>query len=115
MTGHHIRPWTEPRIGATLDHVHHRATITPTLTAVRYHSDAVTYEDLAAAMHAYDDVSERQGLGMGASLVSAVMHCLPRIRTLGDPASVASAVTQVVEWLARDLPEEGTPQLRAVG
>ncbi|AZG48352.1 hypothetical protein [Gordonia insulae] len=107
-------PWGTARLRATLDEVQRRAELTPTLTAVRYSGESVTYRDLAIALTRYDVVAETNGLGIGSSLVAAILHCLPRIGALGDPTAVARTVHQVVEWLARDI-GDGYGSLRAVG
>lgn len=106
--------WEFPRLRATCDEVHRRAEVTPGLTAVRHSGDSATYQDLAGALTRYDLVAESNGLGVGSSLVAAILHCLPRIGSLDEPSAVATAVGQVVEWLARDI-GDGYGMLRSVG
>jgi hypothetical protein len=107
-------PWGSGRLLATQREVRRRAEITPGLTAVRFGGESATYGDLAEAFTGYDTVAERNGLGVGSSVVASILHCLPRIGTLGEPGAVAGATGQVVEWLARDI-DDGYEQIGIVG
>ena len=109
MIGDH-RSSDSDRLMATRREVRRRAEITPTLTAVRFGGESATYSDLAEAFTGYDTVVERNGLGVGSSVVASIIHCLPRIGSLGEPAAVAVATGQVVDWLARDL-DDGYGQI----
>lgn len=100
--------WVDARISATLDEVAHRAEVTPTLTAVRYGHDSVSYHDLAGALAGYDSVADHNGMAVGSSMAAAILHCLPTIGSLGEPSAVVKAVNQVVEWLGRDLGDQRT-------
>ncbi|MEE4021555.1 hypothetical protein V1Y59_00585 [Gordonia sp. PKS22-38] len=102
------------RLRATRDEVARRAEITPTLTAVRFSGQSATYRDLSRALVRYGMVSDLNGLGIGSTICAAIVHCLPRIGRLGEPAAVAFTVNQVIDWLARDI-GHGETGLRAIG
>lgn len=95
-----------------IDHVSERAHAVPRLTAVRYEGSAVTYGDLDESIQNYSEVMSRHGMSSDASLVAAIVSAIPSVATLGE--RTGAAVSQMIEWLGRDLGTAGGGHLRAV-
>lgn len=108
--------WGPQRLAATVEHIRRRADVTPTLTAVRHSGESATYRDLAESLAHYENVTRVQGLGVGSAVAAGVLHCMPGVAA-GDGESVARAMSDIVEWLGRDIGDTGTGSgsLRAVG
>ncbi len=95
-----------------IDHVNERAHAVPRLTAVRYEGTAVTYGDLDESIHNYSEVMNRHGMSSDASLIAAIVSSIPSVASLGE--RTGAAVSQMIEWLGRDLGTAGGGHLRAV-
>lgn len=95
-----------------IDHVNERAHAVPRLTAVRFEGAAVTYGDLDESIHNYSEVMNRHGMSSDASLIAAIVSSIPSVATLGE--RTGAAVSQMIEWLGRDLGTAGGGHLRAV-
>ena len=101
-----------------VDDVLAKAELTPSLTSVRYGSQAVSYETLADALGRYEQVASKHSINIEAALPASVLHCLPNVGKLGSPDAVAQAMGQIVTWLGRDISRRddghGRGHLRAV-
>ncbi|NNG98367.1 hypothetical protein HLA97_14055 [Gordonia araii NBRC 100433] len=95
-----------------IDHVSTRAQATPRLTAVRFGGKAVSYGELGNSIDSYADVMSRHGMSADASLVAGIVNSMPAVAELGE--KTGAAVSQVIDWLGRELDSSGGTHLRAV-
>lgn len=101
-----------------VDDVLAKADLIPSLTAVRYGSQAVTYGALGEAFVRYERVASEHALDGVAALPAAILHCLPDVGMLESPEAVVGAMGEILTWLGRSVPRDddghGRGHLRAV-
>lgn len=98
-----------------MNDVRARAQVTPSLPAVRYAGQMVTYGDLDRAIETYSDVMRRHGMSMESAFYAAILHSIPALAEITDADAQGRALDQVVEWLSRHVSAASGEGLRAVG
>ncbi|MFW0795584.1 hypothetical protein AAFP30_17365 [Gordonia sp. CPCC 205515] len=97
-----------------IEHIKRKAEITPSLTAVRFGEDSVTFGGLSTSLRAYEDVMSSHALSSDAAMIPALMNCIPGIASVGEPTKQMRIVNEVIGWLSRDLGGGTDNRLRAV-
>lgn len=80
-----------------------RAQVTPSLPAVRFGGQMVTYGELDQAFQEFEAVMARHDMSREAAFYAAVLHSIPAIAGLDDPDQQGRILDQVVAWLSRHL------------
>ncbi|WP_342774339.1 hypothetical protein [Gordonia oryzae] len=97
-----------------LQDIRDRADITPSLPAVRFGGQMVTYGELGQALDSFEAVMAQHGMSREAAFYAAVLHSVPQLAEIPDPDEQGRNLDQVVAWLARHL-EHTVGHLRVAG
>lgn len=98
-TGRAVDPWGDFTVADLIEHITRRASAMPSLVAIRYGADALTYSDLLDLIGRYLSVSRAHGMSDESGVVAAVMFGLPA--TAEDRSGVA--VAEVIGWIGRGI------------
>lgn len=91
-----------------------RARVTPSLPAIRFDGQMLTYGELGGAIMSFEPVVARHGMSRESAFFAAVMHSMPRLAEIADPDEQGRVFDQIVAWLSRHMPPS-TARLQATG
>lgn len=106
MVGVETRVRGEVLMRLLVDDIRTRASLTPSLPAVRVGGDMVTYGQLSDSITSYEDVMRRHGMSTEAALLAAIIRRVPSLADIDDPVEQGRLLEQVIAWLGRHLPPE---------
>lgn len=104
--------YTDPAIRDVITDIHQRASVTPSLVAVRMDGQAITYRELDERVIDYRAVLERYGMSGGSPFAAALMHCVPNLN--GNDPSCGRRISDAAAWLGRHLDPPAHGGLRVV-
>ncbi|MFT4126207.1 MAG: hypothetical protein QM662_08255 [Gordonia sp. (in: high G+C Gram-positive bacteria)] len=98
-----------------LDDIEFRASVTPSLPAVRLGGQMVTYGALDESIASFETVMDRHSMSRHSALFAALLHTLPGLTATADPAEQGRLTEQVIGWLGRNLASGAERDQRSAG